>query len=324
MENNDESHLNEEEQIIEEEQNSIERVETNEAIENKVEGNISGSIVDSESLKTEQIEDNIPSQPVNAEITDEEIPPELERTVENEIESPQDSISEIKEESEDSIIPSAEELKGIKADEEKKWKDLHNYLEAVFFQLGKPITERELIDYFEKFERYKDADRITIRAGIRKVIKGLKEQQSSIILINPTKDFWSYQLDENLPDYFYEKVQKFLPKDDRFDFEESRILTEVAYRQPVKASEISKILGYSAMPNLEILEKKGLITMEKDKQTFICNTTEKFAEIYGFDSALRNLKIQLVWRLKKSMKSEMKKDKEALEMLERSRQQYEK
>ena len=62
--------------------------------------------------------------------------------------------------------------------------------------------------------------------------------------------------------------------------------------------------------------------MEKEKNTFICRSTEKFAELYGFDSALRNLKIQLVWRLKKSMKSESKKDKEALELIKADREKF--
>ncbi|MHA1799655.1 MAG: hypothetical protein ACTSVY_14505, partial [Candidatus Helarchaeota archaeon] len=83
----------------------------------------------------------------------------------------------------DSMIPTAEELKTTKsAEEDKKWDELPSYLEAIFFQAGKPLTERELIDYFETFEKFKDADRVRIRWGIRKIIKGLEAQQSSIIL----------------------------------------------------------------------------------------------------------------------------------------------
>ncbi|NHI90900.1 MAG: hypothetical protein EAX96_00270 [Candidatus Lokiarchaeota archaeon] len=319
MENNHELEKNEEESESNEENNSKNIANVNEIQDAEIELNNESETIDNlEGTDNIEVVDEISNETSKIEI-----PAELDESSEIIENTPSEVENENNSLDNESLIPTAEELKGIKMDEEEKWKELPQYLEAIFFQLGKPITERELVEYFEKFEKFKDIERVRLRWGIRKIIKGLEEQKSSIILINPTKDFWSYQLDEHLPDYFFEKIQKFLPKEEQFDLEESRILTEVAYRQPVKASEISKIIGYSAMEKLTILENKGLISMEKDKQTFICNTTEKFAELYGFDSALRNLKIQLVWRLKKSMKSEMKKDKEALELLKQAREKYE-
>ena len=97
----------------------------------------------------------------------------------------------------------------------------------------------------------------------------------------------------------------------------------MAYRQPVRSSEIVKILGPDIYKILRSLEEKGLIFGQKEKQFNILRTTEKFADFFGFDPELRNLKIQLVWRLKKSVKSELEKDRSALEQLRRDREHFE-
>ncbi len=204
----------------------------------------------------------------------------------------------------------------------EQFKDLPGYIEAILFEVGKPLKEPQLVELLE--ERFKGADRIRIRWGLRKVMRALEAQNSSIQLINPTKDFWSFQLNRDLPDEFFDKVEKFIPDEEFISKRETAFLTEIAYRQPVTTTEILKILGADGYDFIRSLEQKDLISMNKEGQQNILRTTEKFAQIFGFDPELRSLKIQLVWRLKKLARSEAARDKDILAELKKQREKYEK
>ncbi|MHA1385615.1 MAG: SMC-Scp complex subunit ScpB [Candidatus Helarchaeota archaeon] len=201
----------------------------------------------------------------------------------------------------------------------EKFKDLPGYIEAILFEIGKPLKESELVDLlYEKFK----ADRIRIRWGLRKVMRALEAQNSSIQLINPTKDFWSFQLRRDLKDDFLSKIEKFIPEEEFISKRETQYLTEIAYRQPVTTTEILKILGADGYDYIRSLEAKDLISITKEGQSNVLRTTTKFAQLFGFDPELRSLKIQLVWRLKKLARSEAARDKDMLEQLKKDRQKY--
>jgi len=201
----------------------------------------------------------------------------------------------------------------------EKFRDLPGYIEALLFEIGKPLKEAEIVELlYDKFK----ADRLRIRWGLRKVMRALEAQNSSIQLINPTKDFWSFQLNRNLPDDFLSKIEKFIPEEEFISKRETQFLTEIAYRQPVSTTEILRILGADGYEYIRSLEAKDLIYLTKEGQSNILRTTTKFAQLFGFDPELRSLKIQLVWRLKKLARSEAARDKDMLAQLKKDREKY--
>lgn len=203
----------------------------------------------------------------------------------------------------------------------EKFADLPAHIEAILFEVGRPLKEPELVDIL--YEKYK-ADKNRIRWGLRKVMRALEAQNSAIQLVNPTKDFWSLQLHQNLNQKFIEKIEKFIPVEEFLSQKEITYITEIAYRQPVSTTEILRILGVDGYTYIRSLEEKGLISITKEGQSNVLRTTDKFAELFSFDSELRNLKIQLVWRLKKLAKSELVRDMETLKELKKDREKYEK
>ncbi|MFX1293932.1 MAG: SMC-Scp complex subunit ScpB [Promethearchaeota archaeon] len=177
---------------------------------------------------------------------------------------------------------------------------LASQIEAAFFLAGRPLSEMELANYFR-------SDRITVRWAIRYLKRNLSEQNSALELIHLTKDRWVLQLCEEFSRGLYDYIEEFIPKEEMLSREEIDTLTEIAYRQPIATSMLVKILGRPTVyEHIKHLSEKGLITVEKQERSNILKTSKKFADIYGFDTKFRNLKIQLVWRLKKRAKLDKK------------------
>jgi len=65
-----------------------------------------------------------------------------------------------------------------------------------------------------------------------------------------------------------------------------KTLAYIAYRQPVKQSQVIKFRSTKAYEEVKLLEEKGLISREKKGVTFILRTTKKFLEYFGEDSVL--------------------------------------
>ena len=87
--------------------------------------------------------------------------------------------------------------------------------------------------------------------------------------------------------------------------EERRIVTEIAYRQPISIAMIKKIVkGIGPIKITEIcqyLEKTGYVVSEKKARSLVYTTLPKFANDFGFDDESRRLKLQMLWRLKRLM-----------------------
>lgn len=170
---------------------------------------------------------------------------------------------------------------------------LVNYIEAALFIAGKPLGEMELAKSF-------NTDRITVRWALRRLMRELTTQNSALEVLHLTKDRWVLQLCEEFSKGLFDYIDQFIPKDEMLTREEVNVLTEIAYRQPLTSALLVKIISNPAVyDHIKHLEEKGYISVEPQERTNLLRTTKKFADIYGFDTELRNLKIQLVWRLKK-------------------------
>ncbi len=203
---------------------------------------------------------------------------------------------------EEDIKALAELQKKREAEEKQKEKDerekLVPYVEASLFLAGRPISELEIAEHL-------NSDRLTVRWALRRIKRNLQEQNSAMEVLNPTKDRWVLQLCEEFSRGLYDHIQEFIPKEAMLSSEEIETLTAIAYRQPITSALLVKISGRPTIyESIRSLHEKGFITLEKQERTNLLKTSKKFADIYGFDTEMRNLKIQLVWRLKKRAKLE--------------------
>jgi len=169
---------------------------------------------------------------------------------------------------------------------------LEEKLEGALFSIGRPIHTDELIEALE-------GDSPVIKRAIRKIYRK-RRKSSPIILTEISKDRWVLQLNP----IYYEFFASYLPE--RFMEEpERRILTEIAYRQPISVAMVKKIvkeIGPMTINQLcESLEQRGYIVGEERARSLVYTTTPKFAKDFGFDNESRRLKLQMLWRLRRLM-----------------------
>ncbi|MFX0085412.1 MAG: SMC-Scp complex subunit ScpB [Candidatus Hodarchaeota archaeon] len=169
---------------------------------------------------------------------------------------------------------------------------LEERIEGALFSVGRPIHVSELIENLQEESPH-------VKRTIRKLSKN--RSKTSPILINEiSKDRWVLQLNPIYYDFFYSLMpERFMT------LEERRILTEIAYRQPISLGMIKKIVKQIGPLKInEIctnLEKNGYIIGESRARSIVYTSTPKFANDFGFDDESRRLKLQMLWRLKRLM-----------------------
>lgn len=180
-------------------------------------------------------------------------------------------------------IPHRKELQPISLEER---------IEGALFSIGRPIHTRELIENFEE-------DSPTIKRALRKTSR--KRRKSSAIVIEEiSKERWVMQLNPIYHEFFQSiSPELFLLPSER------RVLTEIAYRQPISLGLLKKLItGIGPIKINEIckkLESSGFVESEKKARSLIFTSTPKFAKSFGFDDESRRLKLQMLWRLKRLM-----------------------
>ena len=184
---------------------------------------------------------------------------------------------------EDEYIPYEQKIQPVSLEER---------IEGALFSIGRPIHTSELIDNFEE-------DSPTIKRALRKVSR--KRRKSSAIVIEEiSKERWVMQLNPIYHEFFQSiRPDLFLLPSER------RVLTEIAYRQPISLGLLKKLItGIGPIQINEIcqkLESNGFIVSEKKARSIIFTSTPKFAKSFGFDAESRRLKLQMLWRLKRLM-----------------------
>ena len=169
---------------------------------------------------------------------------------------------------------------------------LEERIEGAMFSIGRPIHTSELIENLQE-------ESPLLKRTLRKLSK-TRKRSAPIILQEISKDRWVLQLNPIYHEFFYSLVpEKFMTKEER------RILTEIAYRQPISQAMIKKIVkGIGPIKITEIcryLEKAGYVVSEKKARSIVYTSTPKFANDFGFDDESRRLKLQMLWRLKRLM-----------------------
>ncbi len=169
---------------------------------------------------------------------------------------------------------------------------LEERIEGALFSVGRPIHTDELIESLQE-------ESPLVKRTIRKLSR-LRKKTSPIVIDEISKDRWVLQLNP----VYHEFFQLMSPKQ-FMTVEERRILTEIAYRQPISLAMIKKIVRkIGPIKITEIcrhLEAQEYIVGEKRARSIVYTSTPKFAHNFGFDNESRRLKLQMLWRLKRLM-----------------------
>lgn len=165
-------------------------------------------------------------------------------------------------------------------------------IEGALFSIGRPIHATELIESLQE-------ESPLVKRTLRKISRQGK-RTSPIVIEEISKDRWVLQLNP----VYHEFFQSLTPE--RFvTFEERRVITEIAYRQPISLAMVKKMVRKIGPVKItEIcrdLEARGYITSEKRARSLVYTSTPKFANDFGFDDESRRLKLQMLWRLKRLM-----------------------
>ena len=137
---------------------------------------------------------------------------------------------------------------------------LEERIEGALFAVGRPIHMSEIIDNF-------DEDSPTIKRATRRLSRK-KKRNSALIIQEISKDRWVLQLNP----IFHEFFQSLVP-DLFLSTSERRVLTEIAYRQPISLALIKKMVsGIGPIKVTEIcqkLEDNGFVLSEKRARSLI-------------------------------------------------------
>ncbi|MCD6447698.1 MAG: SMC-Scp complex subunit ScpB [Thermoplasmata archaeon] len=140
-------------------------------------------------------------------------------------------------------------------------------IEAILFAAGRPVTKEEIIKAGVKKKEFDEA--------IKELMK--EYEDSAIEIISAGEGKFVMQLREKYAHYAAKFAPMELPKS------LLKTLAIIAYHQPVKQSELKKIVGSQIYEHVRELKKRGFIKTRKEGRTKIVETSQYFYEYFGFD-----------------------------------------
>lgn len=144
-------------------------------------------------------------------------------------------------------------------------------IEAALFASGRTLTPRELADLSGlSLER---------AAALADDLASEYVARGSGIEIKSIGEGYSMQVRFGLAG----QVLSFAPKE--IEAPLIRTLAIIAYKQPLKQSDLVEIRGNKSYDHVKELEKRGLINAQKHSRTKLLTTTPGFADYFGISSA---------------------------------------
>ncbi|NOX71159.1 MAG: SMC-Scp complex subunit ScpB [Candidatus Micrarchaeota archaeon] len=140
-------------------------------------------------------------------------------------------------------------------------------IEAALFMTSRPLTLREL-------SKISDVKSL---GYIREVIEELSNEYAERgVEIVEFPDGWMMQVKRE----FLDRVSHLTPYSDLLEGHK-RALAIIAYKEPIKQSDLIKIQGNKAYNYIKTLERKGLIKTEKHGRTKVISLTAEFERYFG-------------------------------------------
>ncbi len=139
-------------------------------------------------------------------------------------------------------------------------------LEAILFTTTDPLTFEEL----QKLTKSRKDEMV-------KILDELKQRYSSDEYGIKLSDMGGYKL--VVKNEYMSSVSNLTPHSD-MSRGLLRVLSIIAYHEPIKQSDIVKVIGNRTYEYVKELLEKGLINVEKKSRTRILTTTLKFEEYF--------------------------------------------
>jgi len=154
-------------------------------------------------------------------------------------------------------------------------------VEAALFMTNKPLKLREL----------SKITGVNSLGYVREILEELKsDYRERGIDIMEFPDGWMMHVRQDL----LNKVKHLTPYSDLLEGHK-RALAIIAYKEPIKQSDLIKIQGNKAYNYIKVLEKKGLIKSEKVGRTKTLLLTAEFERYFGDTRA--NIREKLMRRV---------------------------
>ncbi len=144
-------------------------------------------------------------------------------------------------------------------------------VEAVLFASGKPLSVREISDALGL------SDSRPVQTALR-TLQHTYENRQTALEIRRVGDRYALQLVER----FVTTVQSVTPVE--MAPRTLRVLTLIAYHQPILQSMLVRMIGDSTYEEVQRLRGMGLIHTEPKGSTLELTTTRRFAEYFGIAS----------------------------------------
>jgi|TARA_B100001964_G_scaffold212615_1_gene248791 segregation and condensation protein B len=144
---------------------------------------------------------------------------------------------------------------------------LKNKLEALLFSSGRKMNMEEL-------SKLSNAKPVDIQSSLTELKKEYDEKNSSVMLVNEG-DSWKLTVREQ----FLPLVQKIVTETE-LTKTVMETLAVIAFKYPIKQSNLIKIRTNKAYDHLKELEEMGYITRQKHGRTNLIKLTQKFFEYF--------------------------------------------
>ncbi|KXB05470.1 hypothetical protein AKJ49_00720 [candidate division MSBL1 archaeon SCGC-AAA382A03] len=154
-------------------------------------------------------------------------------------------------------------------------------IEAAMYASDRPLSLDELKNIVDtSSETY-----------VRKLLDKLEEkyeENSSLNLKETSNNMFTLQL----RDEYLSRVEKVIPKT-KLNRGALKTLAVIAYKQPIKQSELAEIRGGRAYKYVKKLKELGFVEAEPLGRTKVLRTTKKFAGYFGFEDQMDKIREKL-------------------------------
>ena len=159
-------------------------------------------------------------------------------------------------------------------EEEPEEEEPVQVVEAVLFSAGRPLTVPDM-------EESTGIPREDIRQAVKK-LRRMYQNRKTALEINKIGRKYSLQLSQEYNQYGMKLMDEDIPKPIL------KTAALIAYYQPVKQSELKKMIGSQIYEHVDKLQDMDLILVERDGRTYSIRTSPKFQEYFGLEAKDRN------------------------------------
>lgn len=159
-------------------------------------------------------------------------------------------------------------------EEEKEKEEIEQVIEAVLFSSGHPLTVPEI-------EEAVGRSRTEVREGVKKLRRMYQNRKTALKVAKIGRKY-SLQLKSRFNKFGLKM------KDEELSKPLLKTAALIAYYQPIKQSELKKMVGEKVYDHVDALKDKGLILSERAGRTYSLRTSPKFQEYFGLEAKDRN------------------------------------